>query len=406
MYIKRHIEEAVQRRAKMKGAVVVTGARQTGKSTLMEKIVPDILSVTFDHLPTRRRAIEEPSAFFNLYPPPIFIDEVQYAPEILHYIKIMLDKSKNKGDFYLTGSQNFSLMKNVTESLAGRAGILELMGLSLREVNAESFNAPFLPTLSFLKQRKPCKTVHGIDEIWGIIHRGSMPELVANPEYEWTAFYADYVKTYIERDARSLTQVADEGDFLKFLTVCAAMNGQMLNLAKTSRDVGISETTAKRWLSVLRTSGIIYLLKPYSNNAIKRAVKTPKLYFLDVGLPAYLTRWVTADVLKHGAMNGAFFECFVVTEILKSYANAGADVDMYYLRDGNGREIDILIHENNTLYPLEIKISPEPNPRDINHFAMLDEISGINIGEGGVICLAEDLLPLTDKHKIIPLWAI
>ena len=406
MYIKRHIEEAVRRRSEMKGAVVVTGARQTGKSTLMEKINPDVLSVTFDHLPTRRSAIDEPSAFFNLYPPPIFIDEVQYAPEIFHYIKILLDKSKNKGDFYLTGSQNFSLMKNVSESLAGRAGILELLGLSLREINAESFNIPFLPTLDYLTKRKTCKTVLGINEIWGIIHRGSMPELVADPGYEWAAFYADYVKTYIERDVRNLTQVADEGDFLKFLTVCAAMNGQMLNLAKVAREVGVSESTAKRWLSILRTSGIVYLLKPYSNNAIKRAVKTPKLYFLDVGLSAYLTRWVTVDVLKHGAMNGAFFECFVVSEILKSYANAGVEVDLYYLRDGNGREIDILIHENNTLYPLEVKISPEPSPRDIKHFAMLEEIPSVSIGEGGVICMAEDLLPFTNKHKIIPLWAV
>ena len=243
MYIKRHIEEAVRRRATMKGAVVVTGARQTGKSTLMEKLNPDILSVTFDHLPTRRRAIEEPSAFFNLYPPPIFIDEVQYAPEIFHYIKILLDKSKKKGDFYLTGSQNFTLMKNVSESLAGRAGILELMGLSLREINAEGFNVPFLPTLDYLLQRKSCRTVRGIDEMWGIIHRGSMPELVADPKYEWAAFYADYVKTYIERDVRNLTQVADEGDFLKFLNVCAAMNGQMLNLAKVAREVGIGEST-------------------------------------------------------------------------------------------------------------------------------------------------------------------
>ena len=406
MYIKRHIEDAVKRRAKMKGAVVVTGARQTGKTTLMEKINPDILSVTFDHLPTRRRAIEEPSAFFDLYPPPIFIDEVQYAPDIFHYIKIMLDKSKKKGDFYLTGSQNFSLMKNMSESLAGRAGILELMGLSMREIHGESFCSPFIPTLDYLMKRKACKTGLSSEKIWGLIHRGSMPELVADSGYEWAAFYADYVKTYIERDVRNLTQVADEGDFLKFLTVCAAMNGQMLNLSKVAREVGVSEPTAKRWLSILKSSGVVYLLKPFSNNAIKRAVKTPKIYFLDSGLSAYLTRWVTVDVLKNGAMNGAFFESFVVSEIIKSYANSGADVDLYYLRDGMGREIDVLIHENNTLYPLEIKVSAEPSPREIKHFGLLEEISNIIIGEGGIICMSEELLPLTDKHKIIPLWAI
>ena len=180
----------------------------------------------------------------------------------------------------------------------------------------------------------------------------------------------------------------------------------MLNLASITRDVGISEPTAKRWLSILRTSGIVYLLRPYSNNSIKRAVKTPKLYFLDTGLAAYLTRWLTVETLRLGAMNGAFFESFVVSEILKSYTNAGKEVDLYFLRDSNQREIDILIHENNTLYPLEIKTSSEPNPNDIKHFTMLEEIKNVNIGEGGVICLADELLPLKDKHKIIPLWAI
>jgi predicted AAA+ superfamily ATPase len=406
VYIKRHIEEAVLRRAEMKGAVVVTGARQTGKTTLMENIKPDIRKVTFDDLPTRRRAIDEPSAFFEMAPPPIFIDEVQYAPAIFHYIKILLDKSRNKGDFFLTGSQSFALMKNVSESLAGRAGILELLGLSLREINKEEWNRPFLPTMEYLKKRAENMTMMNIPKIWETIHRGCMPELVAQPGFEWDEFYSDYVKSYIERDVRSLTQVADEGDFLKFMTVCAAMTGQMLNLASLARDVGISEPTAKRWLSVLRTSGIAYLLKPYSSNAINRAVKTPKLHFLDIGLAAYLTRWMTAETLSIGAMNGSFFESFVVSEILKSYANAGKEVDLYFLRDGAQREIDLMIHRDNTLYPIEIKMHSEPEPRDIRHFSMLDEIKNVNVGEGGVICLAKELLPLKDNHKIIPLWAI
>lgn len=406
MYIKRHIEEAVLKRAKMKGAVIVTGARQAGKTTLIENIKPDISKVTFDDLPTRRRAIDEPSAFFDLTPPPIFIDEVQCAPVIFHYIKIIIDKSHNKGDFFLTSSQRFELMKNVTESLAGRAGILELLGLSLREINGENWDTPFLPTLEYLKERKGNKTDLSIKEIWNIIHRGSMPELITQPDFEWDAFYADYIKTYIERDVRSLTQVADEGDFLKFMTVCAAMTGQMLNLASIAKDVGISEPTAKRWLSILKSSGIAYLLKPYSNNAIKRTVKTPKLYFLDTGLAAYLTRWMTAETLSIGAMNGRFFESFVVTEVLKSYTNAGKEVDLYFLRDGHQREIDLIIHQDNTLYPIEIKTHSEPDSKDIKHFSMLDEIKNVDIGEGGVICLAKDLLPLKGNHKIIPLWSI
>lgn len=406
MYIKRHIEQAIFDRAKMKGAVVVTGARQVGKTTLIETIMPDVPRISFDNLLVRQQAIAEPSAFFDFYPPPLFIDEVQYAPVIFHYIKILLDKSRNKGEFFLTGSQSFELMENVTESLAGRAGILELYGLSLREIKGELINKPFLPTLAYLKERKMDKNDISIPEIWKIIHRGCLPELVANPDFNWQHFYADYVKTYIERDVRKLTQVADEDSFYKFMTVCAAMTGQMLNLSSLARDVGISEPTARRWLSILKTSGLVYLLKPYSNNAINRAVKTPKLHFLDIGLAAYLTRWLTEETLMSGAMSGNFFESFVVGEILKSYTNAGLEVDLYHLRDGHQKEIDLLIHENNTLYPLEIKAKAEPVIKDIKNFTLLDGIKNVNIGEGGVISLAKDILPLSDKHKIIPVWAV
>ena len=406
MYIKRHIEQAVLDRAKMKGAVVVTGARQVGKTTLVEMLKPDIPKITFDDLPVRQRAIAEPSVFFDFNPPPLFIDEVQYAPVIFHYIKILLDKSHNKGDFFLTGSQSYELMENVTESLAGRAGILELHGLSLREINSDSWNKPFIPSIEYLKKRKAGRIVISAPKIWETIHRGCLPELVANPGFSWQQFYADYIKTYIERDVRKLTQVADEDSFYKFMTVCAAMTGQLLNLSSLAKDVGISEPTAKRWLSILKTSGIVYLLKPYSNNAINRAVKTPKLHFLDIGLAAYLTRWLTPETMLSGAMSGHFFESYVVGEILKSYTNAGLEVDLYFLRDGNQKEIDILIYENNTLYPIEIKSSAEPTPGEIKNFDMLNAIKGVNVGEGGIVCLANEILPLKDKNYIIPLWAI
>jgi predicted AAA+ superfamily ATPase len=406
MYIKRHIERAVLERAQMKGAVVVTGARQVGKTTLIETLMPDIPKITFDDLTVRQSATLEPSVFFDFNPPPVFIDEVQYAPVIFHYIKILLDKSHNKGDFFLTGSQSFELMESVTESLAGRAGILELHGLSLREIKGESWNRPFLPTMEYLRERKTHGIAMSAPKVWEAIHRGSLPELVANPSFNWQQYYADYVKTYIERDVRKLTQVADEDSFYRFMTVCAAMTGQLLNLSSLARDVGISEPTAKRWLSILKTSGIVYLLRPYSNNAINRAVKTPKLYFMDIGLAAYLTRWLTPETMLSGAMSGHFFESFVVGEILKSYANAGLEVDLYFLRDGRQREIDVLIHENNTLYPIEIKSSAEPTPSDIKNFDMLDEIKGVDVGEGGIVCLASELLPLKERNYIIPLWAV
>ncbi|MCL2051002.1 MAG: ATP-binding protein [Lachnospiraceae bacterium] len=406
MYIKRHIEIALLQRAKERGAIVLTGARQVGKTTLIENIKPDITKVTFDDLTVRDRAIGDAAAFMQMNPPPIFIDEVQYAPEIFPYIKIALDKSKRKGDFFLTGSQKFELMKNASESLAGRAGILELLGLSLREMRKEDWYVPFLPTLDYLMERKKAKKELAIKELWPIIHRGSMPELFTNIDFDWQNYYSDYVKTYIERDVRKLTQVADEADFLKFMTACASMTGQLLNIASLARKVGISEPTAKRWLSILKTSGIIYLLKPYSNNAIKRAVKTPKLYFLDTGLAAYLLRWLSSETLFNGAMSGHFFETFVVSEILKSYTNAGRQEDFYFLRDGNGHEIDLLIFQDNTLFPLEIKQRTNPSLKDIKHFAMLGEIKEVKVGEGGVVCLSQDLLPLNEGFRIIPLWAI
>jgi len=406
MYIKRHIENAVSKRAKMKGAIVVTGARQVGKTTLIKNLKKDITHLSLDDLRVQRAAIDEPAAFIELNPPPIFIDEVQYAPALFHYIKILLDRSHNKGDFYLTGSQSFELMENVTESLAGRAGILELLGLSLREIRSEIWNIPFLPTTEYLIKRKKIALPLLIKDAWKIIHRGSMPELTAEPTFDWQDFYADYIKTYIERDVRKLAQVGDEGDFLKFMTVVAAMTGQMLNLASLARDVGISEPTAKRWLSILRGSGLVYILKPYHNNAIKRAIKTPKIHFLDIGLAAYLTRWLTSETLSAGAMNGHFFESFIFAEILKSYANAGKEADFYFLRDSNQREIDLLIHENNTLYPLEIKIHTAPTTSDIKHFSMIENLKNIRIGEGGIICLANEILPLKDNHKVIPVSLI
>ena len=409
MYLRRHIETAVSQRAKEKGAVVITGSRQVGKTTLIENMMPKLVRITLDDLVTRRSAKEEPAALLELNPPPVFIDEVQYAPEIFPSIKIALDKSKRKGDFFLTGSQSYELMKNVSESLAGRAGILQLLGLSLRELNNDDWREPFLPTLDYLVRRKENQQNRerlSIKDIWSIIHRGSLPELCLERSFDWQAFYADYVKTYIERDVRNLAQVADEMQFLKFITVCAAMTGQMLNLASLARDVGISEPTAKRWLSILKTSGIVYLLKPYANNAITRAIKTPKLYFLDTGLAAYLTRWLTPETLSKGAMSGHFFESFVFAEILKSYTNDGREEDFYFLRDGNGREIDLLIFQDNTLFPLEIKQHSAPVIKDVKGFDMLDNIRNVNVGEGGVVCLAQELLPLKDKQRIIPLWAI
>jgi predicted AAA+ superfamily ATPase len=408
VYIPRHIESSVLERAREKGAVIVTGARQVGKSTLIEKLKPDIPKVTFDDTLLKNSAKADPATFLALNPPPVFIDEVQYAPEIFSYIKMSLDSSRLKGEFFLTGSESFELMQNVAESLAGRAAILELLGLSLREIGRESPRDPFLPTLDRLSALE--QTQVGADQdiraLWRIIHRGCLPELTANPDYDWANYYADYLKTYIERDVRRLVQVADETLFVTFMRVCAAMTGQLLNLASLAKDVGVSQPTAKRWLSILRSSGLVYLLQPYSNNAISRAVRTPKLHFLDLGLAAYLTRWLTPETLMSGAAAGSFFESFVVGEILKSYWNNGDEVDLYFIRDSNQKEIDLVLHQNNTLYPIEIKVTAAPNTRIGRNFDMLKKIKDVHVGPGAVICTAARITPLADNCFVIPVWKI
>ncbi|OQB12897.1 MAG: hypothetical protein BWY15_02046 [Firmicutes bacterium ADurb.Bin193] len=402
MYIQRHIENAIVKASKMFGAVMVTGPRQVGKTTLLKNVTGNMTYVTLDDPILLQSAISESGTFFKDFPPPVFVDEIQYAPNLFPYIKMYIDKEKSKGQFFLSGSQQFQMMKNVSESLAGRIGILNLLGLSLREINGVEFNKPFLPSDEYFNERRNDLKETPYKDIWHIIHRGSMPELIANPDFDWQTYYAAYVKTYIERDVRELTQVGDEVKFLRFMTVIAASSGQLLNLASVSRDVGISPPTAERWLSILKASSIVYLLEPYHNNLTKRAIKTPKVYFLDTGLMAYLTRWPTPETLQTGAP-GAFFESFVVAEIIKSYYNAGIlEPPVYFYRDKEQNEIDLLIYENGTLYPIEIKKHADPEKSDIAAFAVLDKIPGIHRGPGGVVCMYDHLITLKGEDRAIP----
>ena len=267
-----------------------------------------------------------------------------------------------------------------------------------------SFDKPFIPTDEYFSQRKKESSAITFNDAWTSIWRGSMPELCANPDFDWQMFYAAYIKTYIERDVRDLAQVGDELKFLQFMTTCAAHTGQLLNIASLARDVGISQPTADRWLSILVTSNLVILLQPYHNNITKRTVKTPKLYFLDTGIAAQLTKWNTTDVLRNGAVAGAFFETFVISEIFKSYFNAGIlEPPLYFYRDRDGEEIDLLIEEAGTLYPIEIKKYADPNRRDIATFDLLDGIAGMKRGSGGVICLYDKLIALKGDDKTIPL---
>ena len=403
MHYNRHADETIRKLSKMFGAVLVTGARQVGKTTLLQEVVTNADYVTLDDKIQLAGAREQGGTFFKDNPPPVFVDEVQYAPNLFPQIKMILDRGKLKGQFYLSGSQQFEMMQNVTESLAGRLGILSLPGLSLRELYGTQCRLPFLPTDEYFAARSKVQAAVSYSDVWNVIHRGSFPELCANPDFDWQMFFAAYVKTYIERDVRALAQVGDEVKFLQFMTVTASCTGQLLNVASLARDVGVSQPTAERWLSILVTSNLVYLLRPYHNNITKRTVKTPKLYFLDTGLAAYLTRWTTADVLKTGAMAGAFFETFVIAEIMKSYSNQGIlDLPLYFYRDRDSNEIDLLIEDSGTLYPIEIKKHADPAKSDIARFSILDKLSNVKRGPGGVVCLYDRLVTLQGDDRAIP----
>lgn len=403
-YIKRHAEKTVVKLSKMFGAILVAGPRQVGKTTMLQEITKDIGYVTLDDAIVRASAVEQSGTFFKDNPPPVFVDEIQKAPVLFEQVKLLLDRSRKKGQFFMCGSQQFKMMKGVSESLAGRIGLVTLLGFSLRERYGVAYDAPFLPTDEYFTERKKELADISYDDVWEIIHRGSMPELSSNSDFDWQMFYGAYVRTYIERDVRELSDIGDEVKFTRFMTVVAAATGQLLNLASLARDVGISQPTAERWLSILVASNLVYLLQPYSNNITKRTIKTPKLYFLDTGLAAYLTRWNTTAVLKNGAMAGAFFESFVVAEIIKSYYNRGIlDLPLYFYRDKDMNEIDLLIEDSGTLYPLEIKKHADPQKSDLDAFALLDKIANMKRGSGGVICLYDSLITLRGADRAIPI---
>lgn len=415
--IKRHIENVVERRSQNSKAILLTGPRQVGKSTLYKHLFSNVNQVTFDDDLLLAQAEEDMNLFFLNNPCPLMIDEVQKCPSIFNKLKIILDNTDKYGNFYLTGSQKLQLMEGVSESLAGRVSVVELEGLSLREIKGISFNRHFIPMEAYIREREKSLKEYR-QGLWETIHRGSYPELYANPEREWVDFYQSYVKTYLERDVNKLIKTKNHLTFVKFLTCVAARTGQVINYANISSEIGVSEITVKEWISILEKSGIIYILKPYTSSALNRAIRTPKLYFRDTGLCCYLTRWLTPDTLKNGAMAGAMFETFVINEILKSYSNEGLEYDFnvfYYngkdkkKKKENGEEIevdgeiDLILQEDGILYPIEIKMSATPKADMASEFDVLDGIPDKKRGMGAIICLYDKKLFLRENLIALPL---
>ncbi|RJP35990.1 MAG: ATP-binding protein [Phycisphaerales bacterium] len=383
--------------------ILLTGPRQVGKTTLLRALAGDDRRyVTLDDPAVRILARSDPALFLQRFEPPVLIDEIQYATELLPLIKIAVDQRRDSGAFWLTGSRPFHLMQQVSESLAGRVAILSLLGFSSRERRRLEFNpTPFFPTAKVLEQREASAPAVTLKRLYADIWTGSLPALVTGQVRDRDLFYSSYMQTYLQRDVKDLAQVGDEAAFIRFLKACAARTGQMLNLTDLARDSDVSVNTAKSWLSILQASFQVLLLSPFHTNVTKRLVKTPKLYFLDTGMCAYLTDWSTPETLEAGAMSGAVLETYVVVEVLKSWWNRGKQPPVHYYRDKDGREIDLLIRRDGEIYAVEVKKSATPRREWTRSFSVLDRLAP-QWREGGVVCLCRQRLPLDDRVSAIP----
>lgn len=405
-YISRNLEAVVMQVTKEFPAVLVTGPRQVGKTTMLKKLMEDTdrKYVSLDDLNERSLAKNDPELFLQAHKPPILIDEVQYAPELFPYIKIYADSHHEPGAFWLTGSQVFQMMKGVQESLAGRVAVLSMTSLSQAELSGASMT-PFEIDLEALKEREKLRIPADVQGIFERIYRGSMPAIVSGQNTNSQIFYGSFLSTYIERDVKLLSDAIDSLKFLRFITATAARCSQMLNVAEIAQDADINQKQAKDWLQILETLGIIFYLHPYSNNLLKRLVKTPKLYFYDTGLVCHLTRWSSPEVLENGAMNGAVLENYVVSEIAKTWLNSGKEPYMYYYRDKDAKEIDVILEHDGILNPIEIKKTSNPGTELTRVFSLLDKAS-VPRGKGAVVCMKPKVGVIDRENYIVPVWTI
>lgn len=407
-YISRHMESKILELSRSYSAILLTGPRQAGKTTMLrtlaqrENIGREYVSL--DDLSDRDLAKNDPALFLQLHKPPVLIDEVQYAPELFTYIKIHIDENHDPGAFWLTGSQIFRLMQGVRESLAGRVALLHMSPMSQREIIGASC-VPFTTDLKRLMD--DCKNISPVTapEMFERIWKGSMPGIVSGQFTDRNIYYSSYLSTYIERDVRYISSSIDALKFNRFITAAAARTAQLLNYKALADDADIDISTAKAWVNILETLGIIFMLHPYSNNVLKRTVKTSKMYFYDTGLVCYLTKWSSPEVAENGAMNGALLENFAVSEIMKGYQNAGIEPYLYFYRDRDAKEIDVVIEGDGKLCPLEIKKTASPDKRIVKTFGVLEK-SGMEIGTGAVLCMAEKLGAFDSENLIVPIWVI
>ncbi len=412
MYIERAIEKELSDRFFTSKAVAVTGARQVGKTTVTRHLFPEIRRINMKDSRLSNAAKEDPFSFLDGFGRPLFIDEVQAAPYLFNDVKVILDELGGKGNYLFSGSQKWELMKGLSESLAGSVSILEMATLSMREIFQVSFNLPFIPTEEYLRERE--KKLIKYKDVWQYIHNGFYPELYDDTPRRWEVFYRDYIATYMERDVYDILKIRDHTTFYRLLVSVAARTGSMLNYSNIADDIGVDSETVKSWIGVLENTGIVYILQPYYNSHLNRAIKTPKIYFRDTGLAAYLTNWMTKEQLRDGAMNGAFFETFVINEIIKSYINAGKDYSkyLYYYRGKDKKkkggesfenEIDFIIEDNDVLYPIEIKKNSAVKSDMAAAFPVLDKAIEKRRGPGTIICTSDYKLKLRENLLALPI---
>ena len=402
-YITRTLERKFLHMESFFKVVLVTGARQVGKSTMLKHLADknNRNYVSLDVALDRELAQTDPALFFQTYTPPVLIDEIQRAPQLFPQIKIMCDENEDTGQFWLTGSQQYNMMQNVRESLAGRVGILNLYSMSQSEIEGISYDDELDFSQTVLRERESRVEKNNVRHVFEHIWRGGMPQVLDADEEQRQEYYNSYVDTYIMRDVSEAANITDSLRFRKFLIACAALTSELVNYKRLAEIAQVSQPTAKEWLRVLEGLGIIYLLQPYSNNELKRLTKVPKLYFCDTGLCAFLSMWHTPDTLRTGAASGKYFENYVVSELLRNYAYARSTAGLSYLRDSNKKEIDVCVEKNNLIHPLEIKQSATPDRREVKKYEILDKAS-IERSHGGIICMCEKTVPIDDMNCFIP----